>query len=281
MYSEAGRRANDGERQTDGGRGAATYTSTMAEWFADESLWEAIYPFEFPDAVIAAGATQVASALRLRGVPQAGRALDLGCGPGRHAIALASRGFTVTAVDLSAFHLAKAKEHVATAGLVIELLRADMRAFVRPDSFDLALSLFTSFGYFDAAEDDLRVLQNVHQSLRPGGALVMDMVSKECLARNFDATTSHKVPDGSLLFQRHAIRDDWTRVSNEWTVVTGTQARTFDFSLRVYSGRELRDLLVRAGFASVDLYGGLDGRRYGLEAERLVAVASKHGRDAD
>jgi len=70
VYSEAGRRANDGERQTDGGRGAATYTSTMAEWFADESLWEAIYPFEFPDAVIAAGETQVASALRLRGVPR-------------------------------------------------------------------------------------------------------------------------------------------------------------------------------------------------------------------
>jgi len=87
----------------------------------------------------------------------------------------------------------------------------------------------------------------------------MDVVSKECLARNFD----------------------WTRVSNEWTVVTSTQTRTFAFSLRVYSGRELRDLLVRAGFSSVDLYGGLDGRRYGLEAERLVVVASKQQRDAD
>ena len=133
MYSEGGHRANGRRRETDGGHIVATYTSSMPEWFADDSLWEAIYPFEFPEAAIAAGETQVANALRLRGVPQSGTAL----------------------------------------------------------------------------------------------------------------------------------------------------VRTFDFSLRVYSGRELRDLLGRAGFSSVDLYGGLDGRRYGLEAERLVAVASKRGADAD
>ena len=51
---------------------------------------------------------------------------------------------------------------VQYARLTVELVRADMRAFVRPESFDLALSLFTSFGYFNDAEDDLRVLQNVH-----------------------------------------------------------------------------------------------------------------------
>jgi len=252
----------------------------MAEWFADDSLWEAIYPFEFPDAVIAAGETQVANALRLRGVPQSGSALDLGCGPGRHAIALASRGFAVTAVDLSAFHLEKAKQNVAKARLAIELVQADMRAFMRPESFDLTLSLFTSFGYFDDAADALQTLQNIHRSLRQAGALVMDVLSKECLARRFQPTTSQKAPDGSVLFQRHAIVDDWTRVSNECTVVAGSRVRTFDFSVRVYSGRELRDLLVRAGFASVELYGGLDGRPYDLEAERLVVVASKHGRDA-
>ena len=55
MYSVAGRRANDGERATAGGHVAATYTAGMAEWFDDDSLWEAINPFESPDAVIAAG----------------------------------------------------------------------------------------------------------------------------------------------------------------------------------------------------------------------------------
>jgi hypothetical protein len=41
----------------------------------------------------------------------------------------------------------------------------------------------------------------------------------------------------------------------------------------VYSGLELRDRLHQAGFATVQLYGGLDGRPYDLEAARLVAVA--------
>jgi SAM-dependent methyltransferase len=244
----------------------------MADWFADEAFWTEIYPFEFPDAVIDAGVAQVDKALALAGVT-AGDALDLGCGPGRHAIPLARRGFRVTAVDLSAFHLAKARERAGA--LAIELVRSDMRAFVRPAAFDLALSLFTSFGYFEDPADDLRVLANVHQSLRPGGVLVMDVAGKERMARVLHPTISQRAADGALLVQRHEIVEDWARIRNEWTVVRDGQARTFAFVLRVYSGQELRALLGAAGFSTVTLYGGLDGRPYGLEAERLVALARR------
>jgi hypothetical protein len=41
----------------------------------------------------------------------------------------------------------------------------------------------------------------------------------------------------------------------------------------VYSGQELKTLLGVAGFATVALFGGLDGRPYDLQAERLVATA--------
>lgn len=245
----------------------------MPDWFADDAFWTETYPFEFSRAVIDAGDAQVEKVLRLAGVPQRGHALDVGCGPGRHAIPLARRGFHVTAIDVSDFHLARAAQAAAGAGVSIELVRADMRVFARPDRFDLALSLFTSFGYFEDRRDDLRVLRNVHRSLRAGGALVMDVMSKERLARVFQASASQKAPDGALLLQRHEIVDDWTRVKNEWTIIREGRARTFEFTVRVYSGQELRDLLGTAGFPHVTLYGGLDRRPYGLDAERLVAVA--------
>ena len=246
----------------------------MADWFADEAFWTEIYPFEFPDPVIDAGVAQVDKALAISGVG-GGDALDLGCGPGRHAIPLARHGFRVTGVDLSSFHLARARERATAAGLAIELVQSDMRAFVRAEGFDLALSIFTSFGYFDDPADDLRVLQNVQRSLRPGGVLVMDVASKERMARVLHPTLSQRTADGALLVQRHQIVEDWSRVRNEWTVVRDGRARTFEFRLRIYSGQELKALLTEAGFAAVTLYGALDARPYDLEAERLVAVARR------
>ena len=243
------------------------------EWFADEAFWSEVYPFEFPDPVLDAGVTQVDRALALAGVPARADVLDLGCGPGRHAVPLARRGFRVTAVDLSAFHLARARARAAAADVDVELVQADMRAFLRPAAFDLALSLFTSFGYFEDAADDRRVVDNVRRSLRPGGVLVMDVASKERMARVLHPTTSQRTADGALLVRRHEVVEDWGRVRNEWTVVRGDRARTFEFHLRIYSGQELRTLLESAGFTEVRLYGGLDGRSYDLEAERLVAVA--------
>jgi len=246
----------------------------VPDWFADESFWAEIYPFEFPLPVLDAGVAQVDKAIALSGV-RGGDALDLGCGPGRHAIPLARRGFRVTAVDLSAFHLTKARERAEAAQVAVEFVQSDMRAFVRADAFDLAVSLFTSFGYFEDPLDDLRVLRHVHQSLRPGGVLVMDVASKERLARVLHPTLSQRAVDGALLVQRHQIVEDWTRVRNEWTVVRDGRARTFEFLLRIYSGQELKALLGAAGFTTVTLYGGLDARPYDLEAERLVAVAGR------
>jgi SAM-dependent methyltransferase len=246
----------------------------MTDWFADEAFWTAVYPFEFGDPVIDAGVVQVDRAITLARA-RVGDALDLGCGPGRHAVPLARRGYRVTAVDLSPFHLARARERAAAAGVEVELVQADMRAFARPEAFDLALSLFTSFGYFEDAGDDLRVLQNVHRSLRPGGALVLDVVGKERLARVLHPTMSQRAADGALLVQRHQIVEGWSRVRNEWTVVRDGRARTFEFLLRIYSGQELKTLLDAAGFTRVALHGALDGRPYDFEAERLVAVARR------
>jgi SAM-dependent methyltransferase len=246
----------------------------MAEWFADDTFWAAIYPFEFGETAFTSGEAQVEQALALSGVER-GDALDLGCGPGRHAVPLAKRGFHVTAVDLSPFLLAKARERAAVAGVSVELVTADMRTFARAGAFDLALNLFTSFGYFEDAQDDARVVANLHRNLKPGGVLVMDVLSRERMAKVFQPTISQRLPDGTLRVQRHEIVDDWTRVKNEWLYIKDGEVRTYEFVLRVYSGQELKALVIAAGFGRVTLHGALDGRPYGGNAERLVVRAVK------
>jgi SAM-dependent methyltransferase len=244
------------------------------DWFADESFWQSTFPFMFPDSRIAAAEQEVEQLLALAqcGGDGAGRkALDLACGPGRHAVALASRGFAVTGVDRSDFLLGHARERASRAGQNVEWVREDMRAFVRPSTYDLAISLFTSFGFFRDDGDNAKVLENVAASLKPGGAFVLDLLGKERLARIFTATNSRDLPNG-VIVHRHRIVDDWCRVSNEWILIEGEASKTFRFSHWLYSARELRDMLVRAGFGDVRVYGDLGGSPYGVDAARLVVV---------
>src|SRR5215813_6123189 len=82
--------------------------------------------------------------------------------------------------------------------------------------------------------------------------------------------------DGVLLIQRHEICEDWTRCRNEWILVKGATARTFNFQTRLYSGQEMKDMLQRAGFEEVKVFGDLDGNKYGIDADRLIAVGRKN-----
>jgi SAM-dependent methyltransferase len=244
------------------------------EWFDDDSFWRDLYPFLFSDQRFAAAAEQVARALKLA-KPPGKSVLDLCCGPGRCSIALAKRGFAVTGVDRTKFLLDKARAKARAARLKIEWVQEDMRDFVRPNSFALVLSMFTSFGYFDDRQEDLVVLRNMFKSLQPGGVCLIEVLGKEHLAKVFQPTTSTLLPDGTLLIERHEIFDDWTRIRNEWLLLKNNKARRFRFHTNVYSGLELRDRLELAGFTAIHLYGSLDGDPYGPDAERLIAVATK------
>ena len=103
----------------------------------------------------------------------------------------------------------------------------------------------------------------------------MEMMSKEIIARIFQPTCSHDIPDGSVLIERHEIINNWTRVKNEWILIKDEQTKTFNFENTIYSGQELIDRLLLAGFSEVLLFGNLDGDEYNINAKRLVALATK------
>ena len=158
----------------------------MSDWFEDDSLWKGLYPFMFSERRFNVAEDEAKGILALSKLEK-GNVLDLACGPGRHAIALARDGFRVTGVDLSPFLLEKAASLAQEQNVDVEWVQADMRHFLRPEAFDLAISIFTSFGYFDDKQDDLAVLRNIRRSLRVGGILVMELMGKEILARGFPA----------------------------------------------------------------------------------------------
>lgn len=244
------------------------------QWFENEVFWRTFYPYMFGERQMARAASEVEGVLALSGVA-GGHVLDLCCGPARHSRIMAQRGFAVTGVDRSPFLLGKARE--STAGEAVELVEADMRDFVRPGAFDLALSLFTSFGYLETREQDLAVLRNVRASLKPDGVFLIDVMSKEVLISQRQTMTWERGPGGEILVHRFEILPGWGRLRADWLLVEGARASHFEFEHNLYSGQELAALLERAGFSDVRLFGSLNGTPYDATATRLVARARAAG----
>jgi SAM-dependent methyltransferase len=245
-----------------------------ADWFTNEDFWRDFYGVLFPPERFALADEQVRQLLALIQVER-GAVLDLCCGPGRHCLPFARRGFVVTGVDRSPFLLSRAHQFAADANLEVEWIREDMRHFSRPQAFDLVCNLFTSFGYFATEEDDREVVRLVHENLKPGGVFVIDLLGKERMALLQERPICTDFEDGSFVVQRPKVLADWCRIANEWTLVKDGVARSFQYEHNIYSGRELRDLLRGCGFAEVRLYGDLAGSPYGFDAPRLVAVGRK------
>jgi SAM-dependent methyltransferase len=246
----------------------------MTQWSEDQTFWEAMEPALCAPSRLALANTDVVTILTTLQARPLCRVLDLGCGPGAHAIAFARLGHRVTGVDASPRLLDRARSAARAGSVEVEWVEADMREFQRPSSFDLICSLYASFGYFDDAENR-RVLENVFASLVPHGAFVLDLVGRETVARQWQERRWHEV-DGVLYLERCTTTDDWTSMVSEWIVVRKGVRADFRVKQRLYAGTELRELLLSVGFSKVQVAGGLDGEMpYDQSARRLVAIARR------
>lgn len=243
----------------------------MTAWYEDDEFWRDTYQVMFSDDAFRLAAEDAEQIVSLGGT-HARRVLDLCCGPGRHAIPLAQKGFAVTAVDTSSYLLDRARENARAAQVMPEFVRADMRSFVRSNAFDMVLNLYNSFGYFEDRSDDDRVFSNIFESLCPGGKTVIDVNPKELQGRRGDRVVD--LPDGSTCVQRIQVVDEWGSLESEWLMVRGDSVRRYRVTHRLYSGFELRTAMEAAGF-EVSLFGDFSGTTYGPQSSRLVAVGRK------
>ena len=152
---------------------------------------------------------------RLIGDVTGKRVVDLGCGMGHGAVALARQGAKVFAVDPDAAQLAFAREMAEREGVKIELQQSDVAelAFLRNASIDVVVSVYAL-----AAVDDLdRVLRQVHRVLQPNAPFILSLphplstlIQQSSdgslrMARRFRDRTP--LGDGALLTYPHTISD--------------------------------------------------------------------------
>ncbi|MGD0337484.1 MAG: methyltransferase domain-containing protein [Bacteroidota bacterium] len=243
------------------------------KWYEDDRFWEVMGPKMFTPEQWQKAVSNVDDIEKLLHIEKGMAILDLCCGPGRHSLEFLRRGYKVTSVDRTAGYLDELRSRADSEHLPAEIIREDMRAFIRPSSFDIALSLFTSFGYFDE-EENFQVLRNIYASLKIGGQIIIEMMGKEIIARIYQKHDWDE-ENGILFLEERIVHDSWNRMTNRWIKIDGSKRSEYTFSIRLYSGRELIEMVQSMGFHDVRIYGSLGGTPYDQNAERLVLTAVK------
>ncbi len=238
-----------------------------ATWF--ESPWYMrLYRHRTDDEAI--GATDLVS--KYAQIPSGARVLDLCCGYGRHALALAQLGYDVVGIDQSRFLIDRAREVYPHANVRYDV--ADMRGPFAGAPYDAIVNFFTSFGYFDTHEENMKVLHAVHSALHAGGTFVMDFFNAELVRRELVAETVSMIDDVTIIQERSIDEPFVTKtitVSDPCSYETEYHERVW-----LYTPSELVSMLAEAGLVVEQTLGNYDGSAFvAAKSPRTILIARK------
>ncbi|MCS7223831.1 MAG: class I SAM-dependent methyltransferase [Armatimonadetes bacterium] len=206
------------------------------------------------------------------------RILDACCGQGRHSLELARRGFRVVGVDLSEALLYVAQQRAHQEGLTVTFIHRDIRDLDLPDPFDAVLNVFTSFGYLENEEEDARALAQMSRHLQPGGGLILDVMNREWLIRQFQPHDWRTVDEGWVVLEERTFDLLTSRLETRWVIVAADGGRYIrQSSIRVYSAAELRLMMENCRLRVEKAFGDYQGSPYEIDSPRLILIARKEG----
>lgn len=199
--------------------------------------------------------------LNLRG-PE--RILDLACGFGRHALALARRGFDVTGVDITADYVRYANETAEEEGLNARFVCCDIRELSYDQWFDVVLNMADgAVGYLENDEENEKIFRVVAQALKPGGKHFMDIMNGRYADNHFPCKQWDAGEKGLTLSVF-----EWDRATR--TMLYGQQDYPYGAvltkpeitegnTIRLYTLEEIRTIYQGLGMRVVDSFSDFGG----------------------
>lgn len=198
-------------------------------------------------------------------------ALDLACGKGRHSITLHKNGYRVLGADLSSHSISEASKFSAEN---LNFIVHDMREEIPGEQFDAVFNLFTSFGYFDSTEDNIKVVRAVHSMLKNKGIFVIDFMNAQRVIDNLVEKEVKEVDgivfniertfDGNHIFKHIQFTD---------------KQKNFDYTERVQALKlsDFEKILLSNGFEILRTFGDFDLNDFNeKKSDRLILIAQKN-----
>lgn len=217
--------------------------------------------------------------------------LELGCGTGRVAVALAAAGVEVWGVDLSRAMLERAARTAEVAGVAPVLRHGDMRTVDLGRRFALVLVPLGGLEHMESTDDVLAALATVRRHLAPGGVAVVDVLAPHAddFTPGIRPTVEHWTrtdAGGAQVTKSVSVESDPAAGLRHVTFhydaqppAGGLRRTTEQFVLRVFTAPAL-EFAARAVDLEVSaLWGDYDGRPFDEGADRMIALL-EHAGDA-
>ena len=248
------------------------------DWFESENFWTQYAPIMFDDARWAEAPAVAQYVKDLAGLASGSKVLDAGCGLGRISVELAALDLDVTGVDIIQSELDAARESAEAEGVPLKLVNNDLRTFQAPNQFDCAVNLYTSFGYCATIEEDMQILRNIADSVKPGGTFIMECTSRETAVLYWTPGEEFERA-GYKVVTHFEVVGAWEGLRSQWTLYpldhTDDVIVDHTFVQRLYPASFLRDKLIEFGFSKADVYGDYDKSPYNEHARTMILIGRK------
>lgn len=199
-------------------------------------------------------------------LPEDAKILDLCCGKGRHAFHLNQLGYDVTGADLSANSIAEAKE-MATGSLHFQV--HDMREQF-DEKFDAIFNLFTSFGYFEDDNDNLKTLTAMRDSLTETGFAVIDFMNVHNVIANLVPEEVKTVDNIDFHIKRY-VKDG--HIYKEIDFEDQGEKYHFTEKVQALTLEDFETMMEEAGIYLLDVFGDHKLRKFHkTESDRLIMI---------
>jgi SAM-dependent methyltransferase len=184
----------------------------------------------------------------------------MACGSGRHSLELRRRGFEVVGTDISSDLIEIARRDAAEADLEAEFVQADLRDLDYEDEFDLVLNLNDgAIGYLESDEENRRTFEVISRALRPGGRNLVQLpnvlYARERLPQRSWIPASSMVELVEHRWNKKAKRLEGRMVAARFGEVL-ENLDGIEFSQRLYSLDELREIYASVGMEMLRVYNG-------------------------
>lgn len=213
---------------------------------------------------------------------QARTILDLACGTGSQVFWLTRAGFEVTGVDINSKMLKIAKQKAAQEKLKLRFLKGDMRTS-QGGSFDAVITIFNSIGHLTKADFEI-ALRNIHRNLKNEGLYIFDIANLNYYST--DAHIAELTVDWSTRTADTHFRDIQYATIDEHGILAlhnicfvhkaqNTKVSKSVKTLQIYSAAQLKTLLNKNGFETIELMAIDGGPFFENETNRILILAQK------
>ncbi len=203
------------------------------------------------------------------------KVLDLMCGYGRHAIAMARKGVSVIAIDNLSDYTNEISETADKEQLPLKVIKADVINYKIDEVVDLAICMGNSLNFF-TAEDTIKLLSNISAHLKPGGHLLINNWSlAEIAVKNFKEKSWSRVgelkflTDSKMLFRP-------TRIETESIIIAPNGETETKIAIDyIFSINEMETMLKKAGLSLKEIYSIPGRKKFTVGEPRAYLVAEK------